>query len=171
MKPVPFSADEAMTHHIIFYSLPQDLDLAQIDPMMRPVVEKINASGWVWTAECCQGHPDYDGSNPGWDHNPSPFLRLVCEKYSLGDMLGELVASMRLPNVFDINDRRCRCDYVCPLKVFLWSRELGPWEQINVYVEAHNVRGRDFGIEALTQFADRVCASPLSKMLTGAPPR
>lgn len=157
---VPFDPEQAKLHRIIFYSLPQDLDLAQVDPLMRPIVEKINASGWVWTAECCQGHPDYDGSQPGWDHNPSPFLRLVCSKDRLGDMLGSLVLSMRLPNVLDIEDRRCRADCTCPLKIFIWPNDLGPWEQVNVYVEAHNVRARDFGIEALTQFADRLHDSP-----------
>lgn len=35
---------------------PRTLDLEQVDPAMRPLVSRINRSGWLWTAESCEGH-------------------------------------------------------------------------------------------------------------------
>lgn len=157
----PFDPAEAERHKIIFYRLPQDLNLDEIDPLMRPVVRRINESGWVWTAECCQGHPDYNGEGAGWDHNVKPFLRLVTSKKTLGEMMGALASSMRLPDrVEGWPPEKMRCDVTCSFTTHVWSGDLGPWEQVLIYVEAHNVLTRDRGIEALAAFAERINDRP-----------
>lgn len=153
MSAVPFSKEEAEKHKIIFYVLPQKLKLKNIDPLMRPVVDRINESGWVWTAECCQGHPDYDEHSVGWEHNVRPFVRLVTSKARFGEMMGLLASSMRLPDRLDPIET-ARCDVTLSFETFIWPHDLGPWEQVNIYINVQNVLGRNRGIEALQQFAD-----------------
>lgn len=60
-----------------FYSDPESVDLALVDPLMRAFVQRMNSSGWVWTAECCQGHPDAPDNAYIWAGNTSPMVRLV----------------------------------------------------------------------------------------------
>lgn len=150
---VPFDAGAARANHILFYELPQDLDLSAVDPLMRPVIARINSSGWVWTAESCQGHPEYDEQSSGWDHNTDPFLRLVTSTTRFGDMLGRLATAMRLP------DSETRIQVVCGLKLYMRPRDFGDWRQVNAYIEARNVLGRNRGIEAFTRFADALHAA------------
>lgn len=157
---IPFSKDEAEKHKIVFYVLPQDLNLKNIDPLLQSIVKQINDSGWVWTAECCQGHPDYDGTGrSGWDHNVRPFVRLVTSKVRFGEMMGLLASSMRLPDRFEPIEA-ARLNGVCSFETFVWPRPLGPWEQASVYINAHNVLSRNHGIEALTQFAAALQPKP-----------
>src|ERR1700719_3228914 len=139
MVVIPFSVAEVNKHKIAFYALPQDIDLDRIDLLMRPIVSKINQSGWVWTAECCQGHPD--ATEPkGWDYNTNPYLRLVVEDgIDLESMLGLLVAA-------------CRGQVI-----ELHTIEKGPWVEVLIYVKAINTLQRNNGIKALTKFADTLC--------------
>lgn len=37
---------------------PETLRPAMVDELMWPIVERINRSRWIWTAESCQGYPD-----------------------------------------------------------------------------------------------------------------
>lgn len=152
MKPAPFDPQIAKDNHLIFYVLPQDLKLAYVDALLRPVVASINASGWVWTAESCQGHPDAaDYGATAWGFNTGPFLRLVVHGDRLGDMLARLIEAMRLPyNAADPTFGPPDC--VMPLK--LHSRECGAWREVMAYVEAHNVMYRNLGIRALARFAE-----------------
>jgi hypothetical protein len=140
VKVVPFDSAVAQANGIIFYSMPQNLDINNVDFLLRPTVETINASGWVWTSECCQGHPDADGSiNTGWDHNTHPFMRLITKQNNCGKLLGKLLAAMRLP------ERTCICR--------LHTVARGEWVEVIVYVEAVNVLQRNQGITALSNFA------------------
>lgn len=143
MKAVPFSAEVAKANGIIFYSLPQELDIYAVDPLMRPIVGRINMSGWVWTSECCQGHPDADeNSDTGWDHNTNPFMRFVVGVDDLGCLLALLSRAMRLPS------------RTCVMRLHTVSR--GAFEEVIVYIEANNVRTRNQGIDALHNFAEAV---------------
>ena len=152
MKAVPFDPEQAKAHNIVFYSLPQDIDYEQIDPLMRSILRRINASGMVWTAECCQGHPDYNGEG-GWEHNTRPFLRLVTSAENLGWMMGHLVRSMRLRDIHEpIN--KARIAHVCTFQTYVWKfTHPCPYEQVMIYVEARNILDRDRGIEAFEQFS------------------
>ncbi len=144
MKAVPFSAEVAKANGIIFYSLPQELDINDVDPLLRSVVERINHSGWVWTSECCQGHPDADDdSNTGWDHNTNPFMRLVVGSSNLGKLLALLAQAMRLPS------------RTCSMRLHTVPR--GVFEEVIVYVEANNVRTRNQGVDALQRFSEAIC--------------
>jgi hypothetical protein len=135
---VPFDPIEAQKHKIAFYSLPQDVDFNKIDPLMCPIISKINSSGWVWTAECCQGHPDTTEA-VGWDHNTSPYLRLVVlNGRNFKDMLLILMTA-------------CRGHVV---EIHTVERDL--WVEVLLYVKAINVLQRNAGIRALTKFAEGV---------------
>lgn len=35
---------------------PSVVQASDVDTLMWPIVQQINASGWVWTTESCQGH-------------------------------------------------------------------------------------------------------------------
>ena len=80
------SAIEAKESGCCFYVLPDDLAPEQVDELIRPAVFAINTSGWVWTAESCQGHPDATKAT-GWTHNTKPMLRLVTRAEEFGTML------------------------------------------------------------------------------------
>lgn len=57
----------------------------QIDPLIRPAVRAINRSGWVWTAESCQG---------GHEFSDTPMLRLVVREADVGDLLAAVYDAM-----------------------------------------------------------------------------
>jgi len=58
-----------------------------IDPLIWPVVKRMNETGWVWTAESCQG---------GHEWSAVPMLRLVCRTQDLGALLERVYATMRV---------------------------------------------------------------------------
>lgn len=60
---------------------------ARIDPLIWPAVKRINESGWVWTAESCQG-------GHGW-YGDKPMLRLVCRSADLNALMGVLYGAAR----------------------------------------------------------------------------
>lgn len=37
---------------------PRTLVQSDVDPLMWPIVQRVNRTGWVWTAESCEGHDD-----------------------------------------------------------------------------------------------------------------
>ncbi len=80
----------------LFYTLPSELNVnEQIDPLLRTAVAAINSSGWIWTAESCQGHPDETEVAAPWGHNVRPYLRLVCRDRHLGAACSELLTQAR----------------------------------------------------------------------------
>lgn len=64
-----------------------DANMRYIDPEIRSVVKKINRSGWVWTAESCQGHPSPKS------FSRQPMLRLVCRADDLSVLLASIYKS------------------------------------------------------------------------------
>lgn len=146
IKPHPASGSG-----VTFYVEPSRLDLSQVDPMIRPVVAKINRSGWVWTGESCQGHPDATGmADTGWLHNTDPYLRLICAKDHLGPMLARLV-NATLP---------CHEDdeYTTPTLRIYRSDARRAWAEVLVYVQARNAMERNHGIRVLARFAEALDA-------------
>lgn len=41
---------------IFHYGPPEDAEV--FEPLIRPICERINQSGWLWTVESCEGHKD-----------------------------------------------------------------------------------------------------------------
>ena len=76
---------------LMFYENPAEIDYDQIDPLMRDAVRKINESGWLLTAESCQGHPESDTLT--WAGNMDPMLRLVCLEEDIDRMMGAILRS------------------------------------------------------------------------------
>lgn len=58
---------------------------------IRAACERINASGWAWTAESCHGHPPGAAAEAGdalapWRF-PRPMVRFVCRIEHVGHLL------------------------------------------------------------------------------------
>jgi len=146
------NADEAKATGMLFYCPPADLKPEMVDPLLWPAVQAINASGWVWTAESCQGHPDDEDGMP-WAFNTSPFLRLVTREENVGRMLAALVRAAQIPDdplsthVLELATHRIK----------------DGWTSTNVYVRAHTVRERNRGCQAFERFGEIVRASDNSE--------
>ena len=134
----------------IFYTLPEEVLVEQIDPLLRDAVMRINASGWLWTAESCQGHPDCTDSL-AWAGNVKPMLRLVCRTEHLGRAMALLTRSATYVG-----------DELLPTAVGfeVWPRCLTQpeWSEVLVYMNIHarTVYDRNLGVEVWNRFAELV---------------
>lgn len=140
------SRDDGVT----WYEHPDSLDPLGLDPLIAPVVLEINTSGWVWTAESCQGHPDAKG--PAWGGNTSPMLRLVTKVHHEGRMFSLLAHASRI--VAGIVERKEGLARTVPLHVYpstLKSSET--WVEHLVYAHATTAYGRNLGIQCFAEFA------------------
>lgn len=127
----------------LFYVLPSELKPEMVDPLLRSAVAAINSSGWIWTAESCQGHPDESDAFAPWGHNTRPYLRLVCRAEDVGDAVAALLAEAG-----DDESVMIGSPEMC-----LRSRALRDgWAELQVYVTAHNVATRNRGCLALERF-------------------
>lgn len=144
---------------VIFYTRPEDLVPEQIDPLLRDAVGKINASGWVWTGESCQGHPDAASLNDtGWTHNTEPYLRLICARRDLGRMLAALAEA----TLDTDEDNEAGIFHAAQLRVFANGRH-PEWAEIGVYVLARNVMERDFGCRVFERFAATIASERIDR--------
>lgn len=157
LLPLVIPARRAKEHGAIFYTLPEDLNPDQLDPLLREAVLNINLSGFCWTAESCQGHPE--AAVPGdtaWGHNVEPYLRLVCHDSCEGDIL---IALMRACDPQGEDELRAiEAGYEHPQAARLYRYQRGEYAEIMVYLKAHNVMGRNGGIEVFRRFSERLLA-------------
>lgn len=147
-----------------FYSSPDTLDQA-VDPLIRPICEKINASGWVWTAESCQGHPDACEAC-AWASNTAPMLRLVTLEKDLGQMMAALCrafpmvedcvmksnlkpGAMSTPGGFGVFE-------IHGFRAYPSSRPNPGWTETLIYIDAANVYQRNQALDVFRAFADLV---------------
>lgn len=151
---------EAKAAGALFYVLPSELKINEaVDPLLRVAVAAINSSGWVWTAESCQGHPDEAELHAPWGHNTDPYLRLVCRARYLGPAVSALLTEAR-----DEADTTMGAP-----EMKLRSRELrNGWVELQIYVSAHNVAARNRGCQALERFGfavQRHCPFPTGRLV------
>lgn len=128
---------------MLFYAPPDELTPSMVDPLLWDAVQAINASGWVWTAESCQGHPD-DTEGMPWSFNTSPFLRLVTREENIGRMLAALAKAAQTHyepgspvHVLELATHRINAE---------------GWTCTNVYVRATTVRTRNLGCQVFERF-------------------
>jgi hypothetical protein len=140
------SADAARAAGAGFYEMPDQINVALVDELIRPVVARINQSGWVWTGESCQGHPDATHHSP-WAGNTRPMLRLITHQNQYGNMLDFL---LRATHYEEDGLRR-----VCGLDVWEHERK-GAYCEVLVYVKASTVYERDLGIACFARFAKAI---------------
>jgi hypothetical protein len=156
------SARHAKESGILFYLLPEELDLEWIDPLIRKAVGRINESDWVWTAESCQGHPD-DTEFRAWSWNTRPMLRLVTTRARYGEMLALLSDAM-----MDVEYPMSPADpslgsHVATLGFEVYPHgHSGDYTAVLVYVKATNAHERNMGIVAFERFAEAVCVASRS---------
>lgn len=155
MDPAVQAANDA---GCIFYGDPATLTDGQIDPLLRDAVRRINRSGWVWTAESCQGHPDFDGRTvkTAWEHNTRPMLRLVVRLDHAGRMLSSLV----LAAAWDFDQEPSAFSGARIAQgLELWpSERRNGWCEVLAYFNALNVAARDIGCQRFSRFAELVAA-------------
>lgn len=139
-----------------WYEKPEDLRPEQLDPLIRSAVERINRSGWVWTAESCQGHPDAE-TDMVWAGNTRPMLRLVCWAEDAGRMLTELAAST-FYTPLDPIDRALLHGAWRVIGIELWPhKRTNPRVfEVVVYARAATVYERNLGIAMFERFAAQV---------------
>jgi len=139
----------------IFYSPPDKLD-AFMDPLMRPVCEEINRSGWVWTAESCQGHPDADRAG-AWAANTRPMLRLVTTTAAVGKMLAAVMEAYGIESreVKGVGER----SELTGLTIYPIGERNPGWVEVLIYINAANVFQRDCAMGVWRKFAKIVCGS------------
>lgn len=141
--------EQAQAAGALFYCMPADLKPEMIDPLLRLACQLINSSGWVWTAECCQGHPDETDLHSPWGHNVEPYVRLVMRAQNLGDAVHALLA--------EAHDEDSST--MAPPRMKLHTRPLKDgWMELSVYVVAHNVATRNRGCQALERFGMAISA-------------
>lgn len=149
------SAKQAQEAGALFYTLPEDLTDQMIDPLLRKAVRQINESGWCWTAESCQGHPDSTEHIP-WAHNTRPFLRLVCVKDRSGEMLYKLMQALRYDDF--------GMPAILVAEVFPWTTTFQGYEQFMVYIRATSAYDRNLGIAAFERFAELLHSTLLENL-------
>ena len=135
-----------------WYSEPDALDLAGIDPLLRETVERINGSGWCWTAESCQGHPDDSSEYGPWANNTKPMMRFVVWTRDLGRLMSALVRSMYYDREGGLLTQSCFFE-VFPLPP---ARHFQEYTELLVYIQARTVWQRDEGCRAYGRLADLV---------------
>lgn len=142
------AVQEANESGCIFYDDPATLRDEQIDPLLRDAVRQINKSGWLWTAESCQGHPDADDA---WAGNTRPMLRLVCRAEDRPRMMDALCQALA---DFNSGDEGYK---VLSIAVWPYHRRNG-WFEALVYIPAAIVGERDAGCRCYERFAELVAA-------------
>lgn len=147
MSEIP-TESKAQAAGACFYTLPSELKDEQIDPLLRRAVAAINSSGWIFTGESCQGHPDEADLTAPWGFQIEPYLRMVC----LGAHVG-LAVSLMLEAARDDTG----VELMGPAGLKFYTRALKDnWMELKVYVEARNVAGRNRGCLALERFGLRI---------------
>lgn len=126
------------------YGDPQELVESDVDPAIWPAVKRINESGWLWTGESCQGHPDADYPMP-WAGNVRPYLRLILRTDDEARLLPVLLdASVRIKEEAMLAD----ASYSPSWSMSVHSRQDG-WTALYLYVEATTAWERDMGCRFL----------------------
>ena len=141
----------------IFYSPPNAMDQS-VDPLIRPICERINGSGFVWTAESCQGHPDAAEAGT-WASNNAPFIRLVTREEDLGRMLSCLCKAFPLveKSVLESNRRDAPSFQIFEVhgfRVYPSSRPNPGWTETLIYIDAANVYQRNQALQVWAAFAE-----------------
>lgn len=134
---------------VSFRRLPSELDPDDLDELIRPVVMKINESGWVWTAESCQGHPDATDEKQ-W--HVEPMLRLVCAAQDTGALMAALVEAVRAES--DTSSGAIAFTTVPA------HRSVAGWTELVIYVQTRTAYDRNRGVAAFMRFAEFVAGRP-----------
>jgi hypothetical protein len=143
----------------LFYTLPSELEVDKaIDPHLRLAVSLINSSGWVWTAECCQGHPDETDLFAPWGFNVEPYLRLVCRAQDLGDAVASILS--------EAWDEDSKLRGTPQMKIHTRPLKAG-WMEFSVYAVARNVAERNRGCLAFERFGMAISGSRDSRTTQG----
>jgi len=155
-----------------FFTLPGRLRPTAVDRLLRRTVRLINSSGWAWTAECCQGHPDWDGrkrrGDRGWSKHwcgcggdASPFIVVAVRKERVHVLMWALMEALhslheRCP---DPGHKDHFSGKTPPLEIavkYPTKKEGYAWRQFVVRFPAIDVKERDEGCATFEVFARNV---------------
>jgi hypothetical protein len=143
VKTLEDLARAAQTVGVIIYDSPDTLRYETLDEPIREACRLINASGWVFTAESCSGHPDATNRFT-WGFN-EPYLRLTCESRRMGELLDLL---SRAAGEFQDDDQMA-----ISFGLKLWRYpDKGIFSQVGVYIVARTIWERDAAMRIFENF-------------------
>lgn len=148
---------DARAAGVRFYELPRNLTADMVDPLIWPIVKKINDSAIAWTAESCQGHPD--ATEPAWAGNNEPMLRLVCRRDRMGRVMAALIDACERVPAKEFEEGSGLYSSAQPIKIFPHTEEVARkqgWAEILIYLSAGAVWSRDRALRVLDSFADEL---------------
>lgn len=129
------------------YGDPEALTPDMVDPAIWPAVKAINESGWLWTGESCQGHPDAEYSMV-WAGNVRPYLRLMLRTEHEARLMPVLLDASELVHDESMGSDQSAIPYFPSWSMSVHSREKG-WTCVYLYVKAGTAYERDMGCRFL----------------------
>lgn len=130
---------------VYFYSNPLVPDEG-IDLLFKPICKKINASGYCYTAESCQGHPDATEPTNGWNDSPKVFLRLGFHMEDTGRVMTALLGSSKFTD-------HLGCDGAVSFELYPRETKEG-WMDLTVVIKSGNVWQRARALDFWNRFAN-----------------
>lgn len=141
-----------------FYDLPGEIHEDSVDLLIFPICKRINESGFVATAESCQGHPD--ATQPQWADNTDPMLRLVYKTEDEGRVFAALMAASRSMEVHPDDESGMTLwgrPGTAPMKIYPEGIRGQPdYCEVLIYVPASTAYYRNRGLEFFRRFAENV---------------
>lgn len=154
---------------VFFFTLPGKLRPSAVDRLLRKTVRLINSSGWAWTTECCQGHPDFDGTKKrgdrGWSKywkgcggGANPILRVVVRKERVGPLMWALAEALHsIQERCSDRDHKDHFGGTTPqlmLQLKYPFRKTGyAWRQVVLVIPSEDVSERNAGCKTFEEFA------------------
>lgn len=148
--------EEAQACGVHFYHDPEALKEDMIDPLIWPAVQQINRSGWCWTAESCQGHPDATDDFV-WATNVRPMLRLVCRWPDRGRMLAALHDATIYEHEYEPGLPGDLRGWGFEIWAHPGKKKHGVWCEVLVYLGASTVYRRNQALKVFARLAALVC--------------
>jgi hypothetical protein len=144
--PTPFTTTQALG----WYGDPEADDTWEyVDELILPVCKRICESGWAWTAESCQGHPDDNGDVGPWANNTKPMLRFVCANEHIGHLM-----SLLLQALGELSDVSQPTPLQSPGGFEAWPTRGDTHTAVLVYLPAVTVGQRNAGIRVYERVAE-----------------
>ena len=138
-----YTAAAAQEAGCLFYRLPEELEIQEVDLLLQQAVLAINRTGVCWTAESCQGHPE--STDPCWASNVEPMLRLAYRTKDEAQVMGCLLRATRS---VENQDRQAGT-----LRLSPDPRGQPDWCELLVYVIGTTAYDRNRGIAIFDRFA------------------
>lgn len=137
--------DLAVENNKFLHIAPRDLKKKHIDPKMRDICERINASDYCWTVFSCQGH--FSGCQKGC----LPYLVLLCVNDKRPHIFETLFKSFEYDAAYEKQFPLLgsRSDFI---KVSLGTKDEN-FTYITIHFMAMNKKDQEFSLKIMDTFS------------------